>query len=126
MPDFDTEKPPRVFHGVHPAGPHSLDLDFSENPEARDPFGKWLESGAAWADFGTWADAQPMQELADAVHDLMCGQTSKQGGCRQYKAGSPHHDFFQLRAEALTDVLGPLTGSARIIEVVKAVIGEVV
>jgi hypothetical protein len=129
MAAFSTEKPPVVLHGVHQTGPHSLVLVFDGNPQAREAYARWLESGRAWEDFGTWADSQltpEMQALADTVHDLMCGSAAQAGGCARYRPGSAHHDFFQARAGQITESLEPLVGSANIAAVVKAVVGEVI
>lgn len=59
---WDTEVPPEVSAEHHPSHhtdaliTDTLRLDFSENVLALPAFRKWLESGQAWADFGTWAD----------------------------------------------------------------------
>jgi hypothetical protein len=173
---FDTEKPPRWYN----APERKILLSFEDNPEARRPFGRWLDSGEAWEAFGEWADrhgrmtagyqarmqvygpcetcgsardtrrtevktdAGPgvflelicpsceaktagtsrMQELADVIHGLHCSNTDDKGGCRRYRAGGPHHDFYQLRAVNLLGELEPVIGIANVIPVVRAVLEE--
>jgi hypothetical protein len=129
---FDPEKPP----DVHVRAENSLasaaaviELRFSSNPRAAELYRIWLDSGRAWEAFGEWADSQPepesrMQELADVIHGLHCSNTDDKGGCRRYRPGSPHRDFYQLRAVNLLGELEPVIGIANVIPVVKAVLEE--
>jgi hypothetical protein len=66
-----------------------------------------------------------MQELADVVHEEMCSDSDRRGGCPRYKPESAHHDFYQLRAQNLIRELEPLIGIANVIPVVRAVLEEV-
>jgi hypothetical protein len=129
MPAFDTERPPTVRGGVQTSGPHCLVLGFAANPAALEPYRKYLESGQAWADFGTWFDGRDegtgtyQQRLADAIHAELCGNADR--GCARYQPGKAHHDFYQMRAENLLEALGPLIGTANVLPAVQAVLDEV-
>lgn len=63
------------------------------------------------------------QELADLLHELLCGHGD--GHCARYKPDSAHHDFYEMRAQNLIEGLEPLIGIANVIPVVKIVVGEI-
>jgi hypothetical protein len=50
---FDTEKPPVITHSDKTP---VLVLSFDENPEAKEPYQEWVDSGEAWDAFGLWYD----------------------------------------------------------------------
>lgn len=63
------------------------------------------------------------QELADYLHRELCGDPCGHGGT--YRAGSAHHDYYQMRAQNLMDRLSPLIGAEKVLEVTSIVVGEV-
>lgn len=65
-----------------------------------------------------------VDDLAVVVHSIMCGEST--GTCARWlRDGSPHKDFYELRAQNLIAQLEPEIGIANVLPVVKAVLLEV-
>jgi hypothetical protein len=60
--------------------------------------------------------------LAELLHDHACTSAARCG--RYQREGSPHHDFYELRAQNVIAKLEPEIGLANVIIVVRAVLEE--
>ena len=61
-------------------------------------------------------------ELAEDMHESLCGYAGTE--CSRWKPGSPHRDFYELRAQNLLAALEPLIGIANVMPVMKIVLRE--
>jgi hypothetical protein len=61
-------------------------------------------------------------ELAQLLHGEACSSAERCG--RWQRDGSPHRDFYELRAQNIIAELEPLTGLANVLPAVRAVLSE--
>jgi hypothetical protein len=67
-----------------------------------------------------------MNELADWLHQESCVNWDSRGGCRMYRPGTKHHDYYRDITGNVWTQLEPIIGTANIIPVVKIVMDELV
>jgi hypothetical protein len=64
-------------------------------------------------------------ELAIVVHNALCSFPSTENCAQWQRPGSPHKDFYELRAQNLIAELELVIGWANVLPVVRTVLDEV-